>query len=321
VTSASLLTRPTAQPVVGVSMVVGASVLFALNGTVSKLMLQGGFDAPRLTAFRATGAFAGLLILGLSLRPGPRRLALRRSELPMLTAYGLAGFFAVPMLYFVTISRLPVGIGLLFEYTAPFMVALWVRFGQRHRVKPRLWVGLVLCLCGLACVAQIWAGGRSAGLDPVGVVAGFTCAALLALYYLLGSRSVASRDPLSLTCWAFGVSAVAGALLRPWWGLPAGVLAGASGGVPMWLLAVYLVVGGTIVPYLLIASSLRHLPPTSTGIVGMVEPVLAAAIAWLVLREVLSPAQILGGLLVLIGVVLAETARTAGPGQPEIPPA
>jgi drug/metabolite transporter (DMT)-like permease len=90
----------------------------------------------------------------------------------------------------------------------------------------------------------------------------------------------------------------------------------------MWLLAVYLIILGTIVPYLLIAASLRHLPPTSTGIVGMVEPVLAAVIAWFVLGEVLTPAQILGGLLVLTGVVLAETARTAGPGQPpEIPPA
>lgn len=40
------------------------------------------------------------------------------------------------MLYFVAISRLPVGLGLLFEYSAPLLVALWARFGQRHRVRP-----------------------------------------------------------------------------------------------------------------------------------------------------------------------------------------
>jgi drug/metabolite transporter (DMT)-like permease len=301
-------------------MVVCASALFALNGTVSKLMLQGGFDAARLTTFRAAGAFAGLLLVGLSLRGGLRRMALRQAELPLLLVYGLTGFFAVPMLYFVTISRLPVGIGLLFEYTAPFMVALWVRFGQRHPVRPRLWVGLVLCLGGLACVAQFWRGELS--LDPLGVLAGLTCAVLLGAYYLLGSRSVATRDPVSLTCWAFGISAAAGALVRPWWSFPTGLLAGNANGLPMWLLALYLVVLGTIVPYLLIAASLRHLPPTSTGIVGMLEPVLAAMIAWFVLHEVLSTAQILGGLVVLTGVVLAETARTGGPPPaPEIPPA
>jgi drug/metabolite transporter (DMT)-like permease len=192
-------------------MVVCASALFALNGTVSKLLLQGGFDAPRLTAFRATGAFVGLLLIGLGLPGGRRRLALRRTELPLLVTYGLAGFFAVPMLYFVTISRLPVGIGLLIEYTAPFLVALWIRFWHRRTVKPRLWVGLALCLGGLACVAQLWRGELS--LDPVGMVAGLACAVLLGAYYLIGARAVTTRDPVSLTCWAFGVSAVAGGLV------------------------------------------------------------------------------------------------------------
>src|SRR3954468_15243494 len=110
-------------------MVLLSGVLFAVNGTVSKLVLRSGFDAPQLTLLRAAGAFAGLLLLGLVLRPGPRRFRVRRTDLPLLLVYGLAGFYVVPMLYFVAISRMPVGIALLFEYTAPLLVALWARFG------------------------------------------------------------------------------------------------------------------------------------------------------------------------------------------------
>ena len=56
-------------------MVVAAAAIFALNGTVSKLLLQGGFDAPQLTTFRATGAFLGLLVAAAWWSsPGPRRL-------------------------------------------------------------------------------------------------------------------------------------------------------------------------------------------------------------------------------------------------------
>ena len=309
--------RTVARPAVGVAMVVAAAAVFALNGTVSKLLMQGGFDAPQLTTFRATGAFVGLLLV--SLATGPRRLTVQRRELPLLITFGLAGFFLVPMLYFVAISRLPVGIGLLFEFTAPVFVALWVRFGQREQVRQRLWVGLGLCLVGLVAVAQIWTGELT--LDPVGIAAGLTSAVLLAGYYLLGAKSVSNRDPLSVTCWAFGVSAVAGAIVRPWWNFPAGLLARSSDGVPMWLLAIYLLIFGTILPYLLITASLRHLPPTSVGIIGMTELVLASVFAWVLLGEVLSSAQIIGGLVLITGVVLAETARAArrDPPVPDLP--
>jgi drug/metabolite transporter (DMT)-like permease len=313
-----ILARRTTRPAVGVTMVLTAGALFALNGSVSKLMLQGGLDAPRLTTFRAAGAFLGLLLLAALTPPGPRRLALRRPELPRLIIFGLVGFFLVPMLYFVAISRLPVGVALLFEFTGPVFVALWVRFGEHQRVKARLWLGLILTLTGLAAVAEVWAGELR--LDALGIAAGLTSAVLLAVFYVLGSKSVADRDPISLTCWAFGVAAVAGAIVRPWWTFPVDVMGASSGGVPMWLLAVYLILLGTLTPYLLVTMSMRHLPPTSVGIIGTVEPVVASAFAWVLLGEILSPAQIVGGLVVLTGVVLAETARAAKV-EPEIPPA
>lgn len=303
-------------------MVLTAATLFAFNGTVSKLLIHGGFDPPQLTAFRAGGAFLGLLALTLVSRPGPSRLRASRGDLPQLIVFGLTGFFLVPMLYFVAITRLPVGIALLCEFTAPVFVALWIRFGEKQQVKRQLWYGLALCVAGLVCVGQIWAG--QIRLDLLGVAAGLTSAVLLAGYYVIGSRSVAKRDPLSLTCWAFGVSAVAGAIVRPWWNFPARALTGTSDGVPMWLLAAYLLVLGTIVPYLLISASMRHLPPTSVGIIGMTELAMAAAFAWILLDEVLSTPQVLGGVLVLGGVVLAETARAGKDTNltrtPEIPP-
>src|SRR6266545_5417424 len=245
---------------------------------------------------------------GVVLIDDARRLAVRRQELATLVVFGLTGLFLVPMLYFVAISRLPVGIGLLFEYTAPLLVALWARFGQRRPVRTRLWGGLVLSLAGLACVAEVWGQVR---LDRVGIAAGFGAAVLLAVYFVVGARGVADRDPLSLNCWAFGVAALAGAIARPWWGFPFGVLDNTKAGVPVWLLCCYVV---------LLGSALQHLPATSVGILGMIEPVIAATVAWLALDEVLSPAQLLGGVLVLAGVALAETARVAAPEPPHLPP-
>jgi drug/metabolite transporter (DMT)-like permease len=297
-------------------MVVASGVLFAVNGTASKLVLRAGMDPLQLTTLRATGAFVGLLVLALAL--GPRRLRFTRRELPLLLGYGLAGFLLVPLLYFIAISRLPVGIALLFEYTAPLLVALWARFGQHQPVRPRLWIGLSLSLAGLAGVAEIWGDLR---LDPVGIAAGLGAAALLAVYYVVGGHSAARRDPMSLTCLAYGAAAIAGAVVRPWWHFPAHLLASQSDGLPVWLLCCYVVLLGSIVPYLLLAAAMRHVPPTSAGIIGMVEPVFAGAVAWLTLGEALTAVQLAGAALILTGVVLAETARTAAAGAvPELPP-
>lgn len=298
-------------------MVLTAGALWAVNGTVSKLVLQAGFDAPQLTTLRATCAFASLLPISAMWRVGRRRggrFLSRRAELPRLVVFGFTGLFVVPTLYFVSIHRLPVGIGVLFQYTAPVFTALWVRFGQRQHVRARLWLGLVLCLLGLAGVAEVWHG--EIALDGLGIAAALGGAVLLAVYYVLGSKSVADRDPLSVTCWAFGVAAIAGALVRPWWNFPVDLLSGRTmDGVPIPLLLAYLNVGGTIAPYLLVITAMRHLPPTSMGIVGMIEPVLAGVAAWALLHEVLSVPQLVGGLVVLGGVILAETARVALPAR------
>jgi hypothetical protein len=157
------------RPLFGAVMMVSASALFAGNGTVSKLVLQAGVEPPQLTALRAGGAALGLLALSGLLAPGPRRLRLTPGDLPLLMAYGLAGFFCVLFLYFVAIERLPVGIGLLLGYTAPVFVALWVRFGQRQSVRPRLWGGLVVCLIGLGLVAEVWREPQAPSLpiDPL----------------------------------------------------------------------------------------------------------------------------------------------------------
>ncbi len=292
-------------------MVAVAALLFAVNGSVSKVILQSGIEARDLTIFRAAGSCLALLVVGVVLRPGPARFRVTRRELPLLAAFGLIGYFVVPMLYFVGISRLPVGIALLLQYTAPLFVALWARFGQRQKVRPRLWAGFGLSLAGLALVADIWGDLE---LDALGVAAAMLCAVLFAFYFVLGERQVVNRDTISLTAWGFGIGALGGLLTRaagghlPDWSVLTGTTAG---GTPIWLLCIYLLVGGSVLSYALMAAALRHLPPTSVSMIAMLEPVLGSAVAWVALGESLTAWQLAGGAILLAGVGLAETARVA----------
>ena len=79
--------------------------------------------------------------------------------------------------------------------------------------------------------------------------------------------------------------------------------------VPVWSLCLWLVTLGTIVPFVLSMASLRHLPAVTVGVIAMVEPVAASIVAWFWLDETLAVSQLIGGAIVLVGIVLAETSR------------
>ena len=311
------------RPPLGYALTVSAAGLFALNGTVSTLALQAGIPAPWLTALRCGGAAVVLLaVLGVV---APARLRVSWREVPFLAAFGVVGIALTQCLYYVAIGRLPVGIALVFEMTAPVFIALWVWLVRGERVRARLWGALGLSLSGLTLVAEVWTGGG--GLDAVGVAAALAAALCLATYYLMGERGTATRDPVALTCWSFVAAGLFWAVAAPFWPFDPAVLRTSvpvslgSLELPLWTLVGWIVVLGAVLPFWLSLTALRHLPPTTAGLVATVEPVLASVVAWLWVEQVLSGWQVLGGIVVLVGIGLAQTARTARRPAPVPEPA
>ena len=315
------MSRPRAST--GILLAIGAAVLFAVNGNVSKVALLNGISSLQLVSVRSAGT--ALILLGITALRNPAALRVGRRELAFLALYGVTGIAMVQWLYFVALQRLPVGIALLFEYTAPLMVALWVRFVQKQPVKSRLWLGLAFALTGLALVAQFWKGMT---LDPVGLVSALGAGAALACYYLMGERGQRERDPISLMGFTFGFSAILWAIVSPWWTFPLSKLSNVvalpgalPGSSPLGLLIVWIIVLGTVAPFLLVLLAVGHLGPARVGLIGMLEPVGAGIIAWVLLGESLNATQVLGSVIVLVGIVLAETARqTRSPSHPSPPP-
>jgi drug/metabolite transporter (DMT)-like permease len=315
----------TARPAVGYALTLAAAGFFAVNGTVSTLALQAGLPATRLTALRCTGA--ALVLLAVLALVAPGRLRVTWREVPFLAVFGVVGVALTQFLYYVAIGRMPVGIALVFEMTAPVFIALYVWLFRKEKVRSRLWLALLLSLSGLVFVAEVWQDGGA--LDPVGVGAALIAALCLAAYYLMGERGTVTRDPVALTCWSFVAAAVFWAMAAPWWEFDAGVLGEqvpvsiGSVQLPLWLLVAWIVVLGAMVPFWLSIAALRHLPPTAAGLVATAEPVFASIVAWLWVEQVLSGWQVVGGVVVLTGIVLAQTARaTPVPtALPEIPAA
>ena len=265
----------------GVLLAIGAAVLFAVNGNVSKVALLNGISSLELVSARSAGT--ALILLGMTTLRNPAALRVSRRELGFLALYGLTGIAMVQWLYFVAIQRMPVGIALLFEYTAPLMVALWMRFVQKQPVKSRLWLGLACALGGLALVAQFWKGMT---LDPIGLISAVGAGAALASYYLMGEHGQRERDPISLIGFSFGFSAILWGIVSPWWEFPFARLThtvdlpGAlPGSAPLWLMVLWIIVLGSVAPFLFVLFAVARLGPARVGLIGMLEPVGAGIIA------------------------------------------
>jgi drug/metabolite transporter (DMT)-like permease len=296
----------------GYLMAASAAAIWAVNGTVSKVILASGISSVRLAEVRMTGAVVGFVVVLLAI--APERLKVRRRELPFLVVWGIGGLAFVQWFYFLAIHRLEIGIALLIEYIAPLVVALWARYVFHERVRRRIWFALALALVGLALIVDVRHGGT---VSTAGVAFALGSAAAYTFYLLLAEHGVGDRDAVSLLAWGFAFGALFWCFVAPWWTFPAdrvgadvSLLGRLSGyHLPVWALMAFLIVVGTIVPFFLLVSALRHLPATRVGIIAMLEPVGATIVAWAWLNESLGALQLVGAAVVLMGIVLAQTAR------------
>ena len=289
-----------------------SALMFASNGIAAKLLLDGHITAWRLAQVRAICACT---ILALYLwRKAPTTLRIKRSEIVPLVLYGVLGIATVQALYFLAISRMHVSIALLIEFTAPVWIVVYLRVVKRKHVPNQMWAALILALSGLALIAQIWDGLT---LDGIGVIAGLGASFALAFYFLSGEALSERRDSQSITMWGFFFAAVTWCLVLPVWDFPFAVfttsipLEGALEGSTAqgWVLIAYVVLIGTILPYLCVMAGLKNLKASTTSAFGLLEPIFVGIVAWFWLGESWTVIQLVGGVVVIAGIYMADQAR------------
>lgn len=288
-----------------------AALLFGTNGSITKVIIGAGLEPAQLTLFRVGGTAIIAAMVLLFLNRGAFKVTWR--QLGLLSILGIVGVAMLQYTYAVAISVLPVGITLLIEYTAVLMVAIVAFFFLHEKVRARLWVAIGLVLVGLAIVAQIWASE----LLPFGVLMAFAAAICLALYFLLGEREVGKTSPMAVAFWTMTASAIFWAIFSGWWNIDPATFTtpvSMSGNLdelelPLLVPLAWNVVMGSFLPFFLSLLALKHLTATAAGVVASAEVIFAFIVAWLWLGETLNLVQVVGAVIVLAGIILAQTAR------------
>jgi drug/metabolite transporter (DMT)-like permease len=296
---------PTAHPAehAGRGTAVVALLAGAVAIAVSPLFVKVSEAGPVATGFwRVALALPFLWAWSLS---GPRGAHARAfaADRRMMVAAGVlfAGDLAV---WHWSILLTSVANATLLANLAPIFVTLTVWLFYRKRPGGAFLAGMAVALAGVAALLGgdfRLSGGELAG-DCLGVLT-----ALFYAGYQLAVKQVRGRaSTASVMAWSGLVTA---ALL-----LPIAMLSGeqllpatAAG----WLKLLGLALISQAAGQSLIAYAMAHLPATFSSVGLLLQPVMAALFAWVLLGETLGGIEIAGGMAVLIGIYIAHGADAA----------
>jgi len=236
------------------------------------------------------------------------RLPSTRSDYLHLTLAGL--FFAGDLavwhwsIYFTSVAN-----ATLLANAAPVFVTLggWLLFGERF--SGRFLFGLVTAMIG---AVVLMGESMTFGAEQLlGDVLGLVAAVFYASYILAVGRLRAVFSTATIMAWSGGVTAVTL--------LPIALLSGESL-LPMTAAGWGVLLGLALLSHTcgqsLIAYALAHLPAAFSSVGLLLQPAVAALLAWWLLAEALSAWQAVGGAVILAGIVLARRAsRTSGAGE------
>jgi drug/metabolite transporter (DMT)-like permease len=291
----------TGRPALATAAVVAAAFCWGLSAIFAKDAFVAGIPPARMAEARI--AVAGVLLLAFLVIARRDLLRPPRASLAPAVLFGIA-LVLVNFSYYVAIDRLPVGVAIALQYTAPVIVLAVTALIGRRAPGVLVWVAGMLTLVGAVLVSGAYAG--FGGSDGIGLLAGAGAAVSFAMY-LLSAEAAGRRGahPASVLAVGCVVAALIWSVAAPWWSWPVDRLSDV--GIALRVLAVGVV--GTLLPFLLVLAALRVIPSALAGIAATTEPVFASGLAFVILGQTLSAPQLIGGALVVIGVVLAQATR------------
>jgi len=290
----------------GVACALLGAAGFSFKAVFIKAAYRYGVDAETLMALRMLYSLPLFLLLGLhATRAEPRPRPLGRGDWRELFLLGVLGYYAASYLDFLGLRHISAALERVILFIYPTIVVLFIAWQQRRWPTPPQRLSLLLCYAGVVLAmlhdlqhqpGQVWIGGA--------LVLGSAIA--YAVYLLRAAPLLQQLGSARVAAGATSIASVLALLqffaLRP----PATLF---SQPWPVHALSVAMAVFSTVLPIWLVSEAIRRLGAGSTAIIGSLGPVLTMLLAWAFLSEPLGALQILGALLVIIGVRLAAVTQ------------
>jgi len=295
-----------------------SAATFGTSGATAKSLLVTGWSVGGVVLVRLSGA--AVILVTMALVVHRRSNPLGPGSWRTLVIYGVVAMAATQLAYFNAVRRLDVGVALLLEFLAPVLILAWTSLRARRVPDTGTLLGAALAMVGLVVVLDVLG---ASSLDPIGVAWGLTAAVCLSGFFLLSARGASGLPVLVMAAGGTTVGALTILLAGVTGLLPVALttdpvlLAGRS--LP-WQVPVVALIGiATVVAYLTGIAAIKRLGTRVASFIGLTEVLFAVIFAWLLLAELPGRPQLLGGVLIVVGIIVIEQRERGQhllPGEP-----
>ena len=278
-------------------------VAFSMYPSVTPVALASGASPVTFVLLAMVISLIGTV--GVSVLRGERLLPLR-SEVSECVALGALLFCEHALLaYSLLYLKVPVAMSVV--YTYPFMIGIVAVMRGSAPATLSLFVSLVACFIGIALIF----GFSVDELSVVGISFALGQAVLAASRILLAAKLAPGTPGIALTARMLFVGVMLGLVMVPFMqlALPTDL----KGGLAIGVAGLSSMIGHACLMW-----ALQRIGPVPFGVLMNLEPVVAAILVALFLGQVLSPAQYVGGALVILAVTwfgFSETKRLVFLGE------
>lgn len=281
------------------------SLMALLWGLVFVAIKIGGDQMP-IQVFNANRFVIGIILLALvTSKQGLWQRVDWRTAIE-LTLLGLLGHGLMQIAMVSGIMRTTASISALLYGATPLIVAgISAAFGL-EQLKKRQWSGLLIAAGGMATVVLL----RPPGMDQASTYTGnalmLAAALIMAIYTVWSRRLLARLELMFITTWTIGV----GAVIMVIWSLPHQRIEMYRqmtwGG---WVAILYGALLALVIPNLLFLFGVREIGRARAAAFVNAVPPLGCLAGWLVLGETLRPLQIIGAIMIVVGIILVQMKK------------
>jgi len=279
--------------------------MVAFGGTWPAGKLAAEHIAPATIATARFAAAAVLLWIWARMSRRPVR-APELGDVGLVAVLGLTVVFAYNLFFLYGLRHAPAADGsVIVPGPIPIVTTLltWRVFGERPSRLAA--IGLAVALVGLVVVANPTGDVGSSRLLGDGLFVGASCS--WAAYTIAGREATARFGSVSANVYA---TAAGSLMLLPLSFFGGGWSGAAHAPASAWGGVAYLSVGGTVLGFVLFFEGVRLIGAARASAFALLVPIFGVVSSVLVLGEHLGPSLALGGVIVLAGLWIAESARS-----------
>jgi drug/metabolite transporter (DMT)-like permease len=269
-----------------------SATFYATLPIFGKLAYQAGLQPAGILILRYLFAL-GLLFVYIKLI---QRRSLFNLSLPVVIQ-GVVMTVA-SLLYFMALKYLSAGMTTVIFFSHPILVATLAIIIYKERFSPRLFLGLVLAMGGIVLVSGYslgWQWGSATGL-----IYALSACVCYALYGLLGQKALSQGEPLSVAATLSLIAVIALSLFSC---RDLDFIVNLTS--QQLIISFGMAVINTLLAMLFFLKGIKEIGASRATLISTAEPPLCIIMAFLILGETLTVAQIIGASLVFISMLLA----------------